>query len=31
MHFDLTYLPGIEALGGFDLNGLLDAAEVEAG
>ncbi len=31
MHFDLTHLPGIEALGGFDLNGLLDAAEVEAG
>jgi 5'-nucleotidase len=31
MHFDLTYLPGIEALGGYDLNGLLDAAEVEAG
>ncbi len=31
MHFDLTYLPGIEALGGFDLDGLLDAAEVEAG
>ncbi len=31
MHFDLTYLPGIEALGGYDLVGLLDAAEVEAG
>jgi 5'-nucleotidase len=31
MHFDLTYLPGIAALGGYDLNGLLDAAEVEAG
>ncbi len=31
MHFDLTYLPGIEALDGFDLNGLLGAAEVEAG
>ena len=31
MHFDLTYIPGIEALGGFDLEGLLDAAEVEAG
>jgi 5'-nucleotidase len=31
MHFDLTYIPGIEALGSFDLNGLLDAAEVEAG
>ncbi len=31
MHFDLTYLPGIEALGGFDLEGLLDATEVEAG
>ena len=31
MHFDLTYLPGIEALGGYDLSGLLDAAEVEAG
>ncbi len=31
MHFDLTYIPGIQALAGFDLNGLLDAAEVEAG
>jgi 5'-nucleotidase len=31
MHFDLTYLPGIEALGGFDLNGLLASVEVEAG
>jgi 5'-nucleotidase len=31
MHFDLTYVPGIAALGGYDLNGLLDAAEVEAG
>jgi 5'-nucleotidase len=31
MHFDLTYLPGIEALGGFDLDSLLDAAEVESG
>jgi 5'-nucleotidase len=31
MHFDLTYLPGIAALGGYDLDGLLDAAEVEAG
>jgi 5'-nucleotidase len=30
MHFDLTYLPGIETLGGYDLNGLLDAAGVEA-
>ncbi len=30
MHFDLTYLPGIAALGGYDLNDLLDAAEAEA-
>jgi 5'-nucleotidase len=31
MHFDLTYLPGIEALSEVNLGGLLDAAEVEAG
>ena len=31
MHFDLTDRPGLEALRGFDLDGLLDAAEVEAG
>ncbi len=31
MHFDLTDLPGIEALSGFDLHALLDSAEVEAG
>jgi 5'-nucleotidase len=31
MHFDLTYLPGIEALNGFGLDSLLDATEVQAG
>ncbi|HXB66302.1 MAG TPA: 5'/3'-nucleotidase SurE [Solirubrobacteraceae bacterium] len=31
MHFDLTYLPGIEALSEVDLASLLDAAGVEAG
>ena len=31
MHFDLTYLPGIAALGGYDLNGLLAATGVQAG
>jgi 5'-nucleotidase len=31
IHFDLTHLPGIEALAGFDLHGLLDSSAVEAG
>jgi 5'-nucleotidase len=31
MHFDLTDRRGIEALGDFDLNGLLETAELEAG
>jgi 5'-nucleotidase len=31
LHFDLTYLPGIETLSEVNLGGLLDAAEVEAG